>query len=176
MISLHATTGQHVRKSRGTLAMIHDLSILEIYGEPSLESWTNSLGSMTPHRRGLSRRALRQALTYIETHLGDPVRLQDLAQAAGVSRFHFARLFRISTGESPMEFLLRTRIERAKMILRSTDRRMCEIAASLGFCDQSHFSRSFRRYAGMTPRQFAHQFLTGAAQRPASMGECRVEL
>jgi transcriptional regulator GlxA family with amidase domain len=106
-------------------------------------------------QRGLSRRALRLALTYIEQHLGDPFTLEDLARAVGVSRFHFARLFRISTGESPMEFLLRSRIERAKQILMTSDRRMSEIAATLGFCDQSHFSRSFRRYAGVTPRQFA---------------------
>lgn len=106
-------------------------------------------------QRGLSRRALRLALTYIEQHLGDPFTLEDLARAVGVSRFHFARLFRVSTGESPMEFLLRSRIERAKQILMTSDRRMSEIAATLGFCDQSHFSRSFRRYAGVTPRQFA---------------------
>jgi transcriptional regulator GlxA family with amidase domain len=108
-----------------------------------------------PPVRGLSRRALRLALTYIEQHLGDPFTLEDLARAVGVSRFHFARLFRVSTGESPMEFLLRSRIERAKQILVTSDRRMSEIAATLGFCDQSHFSRSFRRYAGVTPRQFA---------------------
>ena len=110
--------------------------------------------SYAPHR-GLSRRALRLATTYINDHLGDPVRLQDLAQAAGISRFHFARLFRISTGESPMEYLLRARIERAQSILLTTERRMSDVATSLGFCDQSHFSRSFRRYVGMTPRQFA---------------------
>ena len=118
-----------------------------------------------PPHRGLSRRALRLALTYIEQHLGDAFTLEDLARAVGVSRFHFARLFRISTGESPMEFLLRSRIERAKQILVTSDRRMSEIAATLGFCDQSHFSRSFRRYAGVTPRQFARTY-----SEPAHLG------
>jgi transcriptional regulator GlxA family with amidase domain len=151
--------------------MIDDLPILESSYGLTREIWTSNLDGSRTSRRGLSRRALRQALIYIEAHLGDPVRLQDIARAAGVSRFHFARLFRVSTGDSPMEFLLRSRIERAKMILRSTDRRMCEIAASLGFCDQSHFSRSFRRYAGVTPRQFAHQFLTGADERAIASNE-----
>jgi AraC family transcriptional regulator len=151
--------------------MIDDLPFLESSDGLTREIWTTHLDGSQTSRRGLSRRALRQALIYIEMHLGDPVRLQDIARAAGVSRFHFARLFRVSTGDSPMGFLLRSRIERAKTILRSTDRRMCEIAASLGFCDQSHFSRSFRRYAGVTPRQFAHQFVTRAEQRPVVSGE-----
>ena len=108
-----------------------------------------------PSPRGLSRRALRLAIDYVETHLGDSLTLDDLACAVGVSRFHFARLFRISMGASPMEYLLRSRIERAKQILRRSEQPLCEIAVSLGFCDQSHFSRAFRRYAGVTPREFA---------------------
>ena len=151
--------------------MIDDQPILDSFSGLTRESWTSSVDAMQTSRRGLSRRALRQALLYIETHLGDPVRLQDIARAAGVSRFHFARLFRVSTGDSPMGFLLRARIERAKVILRSTDRRMCEIAASLGFCDQSHFSRSFRRYAGVTPRQFAHQLVTSADTRSSGSND-----
>lgn len=105
--------------------------------------------------RGLSRRALRLAINYVEAHLGDSLTLDDLARAAGVSRFHFARLFRISMDASPMEYLLRSRIERAKQILRRSEQPICEIAVSLGFCDQSHFSRAFRRHTGVTPREYA---------------------
>lgn len=110
-------------------------------------------------KRGLSHDALATVIAYIEDHLGESIRLQDLAGTVGISRFHFARLFRVSTGLSPMEFLVRKRIERAKSYLAQTDRGLCEIAASLGFCDQSHFSRSFRRYAGMTPGQFVRRCL-----------------
>lgn len=111
------------------------------------------LPSRTP--RGLSRRALNRARSYIAENLGERFTLDDLARQAGVSRFHFARLFRVSTGDSPMAYLLKSRIERAKQMLLHEQRPVCEIAAALGFCDQSHLTRTFRRMTGVTPREFA---------------------
>jgi AraC family transcriptional regulator len=108
-------------------------------------------------RRGLSRRALNRACSFIAENLGERFTLDDLARQAGVSRFHFARLFRVSTGDSPMAYLLKSRIERAKQMLLQDDRPVCEIAAVLGFCDQSHLTRTFRRLTGLTPREFARQ-------------------
>jgi transcriptional regulator GlxA family with amidase domain len=90
----------------------------------------------------------------MEANLGESLTLDDLAGSAGVSRFHFARLFRVSTGSSPMAYLMRLRIGRAKLLLLRGDRSVCDIAAALGFCDQSHFSRTFRRITGQTPREF----------------------
>jgi len=107
--------------------------------------------------RGLSRRALTRACSFIAENLGERFTLDDLARQAGVSRFHFARLFRISTGDSPMAYLLKSRIERAKQMLLQNAGPVCEIAAALGFCDQSHLTRTFRRLTGMTPREFARQ-------------------
>lgn len=92
---------------------------------------------------------------YIEHHLGDAVTLEDLARVAGVSRFHFARQFRARTGESPMCYVLRTRIERAKTLLRDSQTRVIDISAELGFADQSHFARTFRRLVGMPPSAYA---------------------
>ncbi len=108
-------------------------------------------------RRGLSRRALNRACSFIAENLGERFTLDDLARQAGVSRFHFARLFRVSTGDSPMAYLLKSRIERAKQMLLQDDRPVCEIAAVLGFCDQRHLTRTFRRLTGVTPREFARR-------------------
>jgi AraC family transcriptional regulator len=108
-------------------------------------------------RRGLSRRALNRACSFIAENLGERFTLDDLARQAGVSRFHFARLFRVSTGDSPMAYLLKSRIERAKQMLLQDERPVCEIAAVLGFCDQSHLTRTFRRLTGLTPREFARR-------------------
>jgi AraC family transcriptional regulator len=108
-------------------------------------------------RRGLNRRALTRALAYIEAHLGEEISLGDLAGAAAISRFHFARLFRASTGHSPMAFLLRLRIARAQDMLHAGNRRIAEIAAALGFFDQSHFARTFRRLTGQSPREYARR-------------------
>jgi AraC family transcriptional regulator len=88
---------------------------------------------------------------YMEHHLGEAISLEDLARVAGVSRFHFARQFRARTGESPMGYLLRTRVERAKTLLLDSRARVVDVSAELGFADQSHFTRTFRRMVGMPP-------------------------
>jgi AraC family transcriptional regulator len=105
-------------------------------------------------RRGLSQRVLALACTYMEDNLGENFTLDQLARAVGISRFHFSRLFRVSTGASPMGYSLRLRIERAKAMLLQSDRRISEIAVTLGFVDQSHFSRTFRRITGVSPGEY----------------------
>lgn len=105
--------------------------------------------------RGLSRNALARTLDFMERNLGGEIGLDDIARAACVSRSHFARLFRVSMGDSPMGYLLRLRIERAKTLLARNDQTICAIALTLGFFDQSHFSRTFRRMTGQSPSQFA---------------------
>lgn len=104
---------------------------------------------------GLSRGARARALEFMERHIGDDVCLDDIARAACVSRSHFARLFRVSMGASPMCHLLHMRIERAKTLLAQNDQSICSIALALGFFDQSHFSRTFRRITGLSPSEFA---------------------
>ena len=74
-----------------------------------------------------------------------------------MSRFHFARLFRRSTGRSPMEYLLHVRLERAKALLRRGGMPISDIAVAIGFADQSHFTRHFRRAIGTTPLRYARQ-------------------
>ena len=106
-------------------------------------------------RGGLAPGALRRVREYVEESVGRPVSLDDLARVAGVSRFHFARQFRVSTGESPMRYVLRARIERGKARLRDRDVTVSRIATELGFADQSHFTRTFRRLVGTSPRRFA---------------------
>lgn len=102
-------------------------------------------------------RALHRVMAFIEANLGEPFSLEILARQAGVSRFHFARKFRQATGFSPMEYLMRRRIEHGKRILAHGKVSICDVAASLGFCDQSHFTRTFRRMTGQSPREYARR-------------------
>lgn len=146
------------------LQMQDAVSITHFDNSPQLQCSWAEVAKLTnfpriEHRapRGLSRRALTRACNYIAANLGERFTLDDLARQAGVSRFHFARLFRVSTGDSPMAYLLKSRVERAKQMLLQDDRPVCEIAAALGFCDQSHLTRTFRRMTGLTPREFARQ-------------------
>jgi AraC family transcriptional regulator len=109
-------------------------------------------------------------LWHIDNNLGEHMSLDQLANLAGVSRFHFARQFRVSMGESPMEHLRRARIERAKTILRRDDTTIAEVAVRLGFADQSHFTRTFGRIVGVSPRSFASLNDTDPQAEPAASG------
>jgi len=103
---------------------------------------------------GLPRYKLRRVVAYIDARLGGPISLDDLANIAGVSRFHFHRQFRKSIGVTPREYVLRARIERAKGLLTESDLTVGEVSGAVGFADQSHFSNIFRRLTAMTPRSF----------------------
>jgi AraC family transcriptional regulator len=104
----------------------------------------------------LTRWRLQRTLAYIEEHLNENISLAQLAEAAGnVSRYHFARLFKLSTGYSPYRYLVRRRIRRAQSMLRGQKRiSMGEIAFLCGFADQSTFSRVFRQVTGCTPKAY----------------------
>ncbi len=104
---------------------------------------------------GLSDKALERTIAYIHARLFDNLSLGDLASTACVSRFHFARMFRLRTGYSPMKYVQNQRIERAKHLLRHDDANISTIAAALGFFDQSHFSRVFRKVTGVSPGRYA---------------------
>jgi AraC-like DNA-binding protein len=103
---------------------------------------------------GLPRYRLRRVLAYVDSRLGGPISLDDLARVAGVSRFHFHRQFRRSVGVTPHAYVLQMRIERAKGLLTGSDLTVGEVSEAVGFADQSHFSNIFRKLTAMTPRGF----------------------
>jgi AraC family transcriptional regulator len=106
---------------------------------------------------GLTGRALRNVVEYLETHLADDVSLAQLARVAGLSPFHFARQFKISTGATPHGFLRNRRLERARALLQVRGNTLAEVARLTGFCDQSHLSAHFKRRFGLTPGRFVRQ-------------------
>jgi AraC family transcriptional regulator len=103
---------------------------------------------------GFPRRAVRRAIEYIHANLAEGVCLADIAQAAGLSTFHFARLFRKATGVTPYRYCLQARVERVKGLMLESEDGLATIAIEAGFSDQSHMSNVFRRLTGMTPRAF----------------------
>ncbi|WP_164136501.1 helix-turn-helix transcriptional regulator [Stenotrophomonas maltophilia] len=98
--------------------------------------------------------ALQRALRYVDEHLSQPLRVTELAAVACVSRFHLVRLFRSGTGASPLRYVRRRRIERARQLLPVAQLPMSCLAQQLGFFDQSHFVRSFRAETGCSPGQY----------------------
>jgi AraC family transcriptional regulator len=106
------------------------------------------------HASGLPRRRLQRVLDFIEESLAFEIRLDDLAEVAIMSPHHFSELFRRSTGQSPHQYVVARRLERAQSLLRDTDFNILHIALAVGFADQSSFTKVFRRAVGVTPAAF----------------------
>jgi AraC-like DNA-binding protein len=120
----------------------------------TIVKFPGTLQAVPSMETGLPRYKLRRVMAYVDARLGGPISLDDLANVAGVSRFHVHRQFRKSVGVTPREYVLRTRIERAKGLLTESDLTVGEVSGAVGFADQSHFSNIFRRLTAMTPRGF----------------------
>ncbi|WP_153110686.1 helix-turn-helix transcriptional regulator [Propionivibrio limicola] len=100
---------------------------------------------------GLSTRCRCRIVDFIEANLGEELSVTLLAQEAGLSPNHFANCFTASFGQSPHRYVLRRRIQEALRLLPLSSRSIAEIAMDLGFSSQSHFTKVFREYTGMTP-------------------------
>lgn len=107
-----------------------------------------------PPRGGLAPGALRRVTEYIDSHLCEDVALETLATHVGLSTYHFARAFKQSVGMPPHRYLLQQRVKRAAELLKQSEQPLTVIAQSLGFADQSHFSRSFHWLVGIAPSEF----------------------
>jgi AraC family transcriptional regulator len=112
---------------------------------------------------GLANWQARRTLDYIEANLASKMEIRELASVVALSRSHFSRAFKQSLGLSPMEYVGVRRVERAKVMIGSTQERLAEVAIACGFADQAHLSRRFRDLMGMSPGQWRRQSL--AARR-----------
>jgi AraC-like DNA-binding protein len=102
--------------------------------------------------------AVRKARLYILNHLAEPMTLDEVAQHAGVSPFHFCKIFKRATGLTFTEFVNRARVEHAKRLLLKPQARITEVAYDVGFQSLSQFNRSFRRVTTQSPTEFrTHQ-------------------
>ncbi len=93
-------------------------------------------------------------VSYLLTHLAEPLSVSDMARAAGLSRWYFSRRFFELEGVSPSDFLLALRLDQAKKLLANTHLSIKEIAYRCGFAEASYFCRVFRREVGATPSRY----------------------
>ena len=101
---------------------------------------------------GLSGYRLRRVTEYINANLEEDLSLAEIAAVAELSRFHFARAFRKTTGLTPQHYVMQQRIERAKELLAKDDLPLVEISLRSGFKNQSHFTALFRKFTKLTPK------------------------
>jgi AraC family transcriptional regulator len=102
----------------------------------------------------LSDRRLARVVDYMRAHFAKPLMLDELADEAAISKFHFVRLFRKKTGRTPYAYLFQLRMDAARRLLATTDLQIADVARACGFASASHFGTAFARTVGMTPTRF----------------------
>lgn len=111
---------------------------------------------------------LKKVLAFVDAHIDAPLRLSDLASAAGLSRMHFASRFRAATGLRPHDFVLARRIAFAKERMAAGQGALVHVALDAGFQSQAHFCTVFKRLNGVTPTAWQRQVL--ASHPPQNTG------
>jgi AraC-like DNA-binding protein len=142
---LEALNGQHHPQAELEKTGILHLLVAAFLGKAD--------GAVIARRRKAYVR-FQSTLDYIEGHLGESLRIGELARLAHLERTYFSRIFQQCLGVKPVEYVMRRRVERAKQRLWSTDEPLRAIADGLGFTDAFHFSKCFKRLSGLTPSDF----------------------
>jgi AraC family transcriptional regulator len=119
-----------------------------------LDRYSSQERSLHSYQKGLSKQHLQLTIDYIQEHLDRDLSLAELASVVQLSCYHFARLFKRSTGYSPHQYHVRCRIDRAKKLLNKDELSIADIAQIVGFANQGHLNYHFKRLVGLTPRKF----------------------
>lgn len=109
---------------------------------------------------------LRRARDHADRHYTEPIGLEELAAVAGLSKYHFLRLFRAAYGRTPAAYLSERRVERAQDLLRATNLTVTEVCHAVGFSSLGSFSSRFRAVVGESPSEFQRRYAAGAPHIP----------
>jgi len=103
---------------------------------------------------GLPPRRLQRIFSHVRENIGRELSVTELAQVVGMSQYYFSKLFKMSTGTTPHQYVMRQRVEAAQEALRETQTPLAEVATQVGFETQSHFTSVFRKLVGTTPKHY----------------------
>lgn len=119
-----------------------------------LRNYCTTIPKLSSHAEGLSPAKLAAVIDYIHAHLQQELSVKEIAAIAQISQYHFLRLFKQKMGITLHQYIVQQRVERAKELLQHSPLSVADIALRVGFCDQSHLSRVFKRVVGLTPKGF----------------------
>jgi transcriptional regulator GlxA family with amidase domain len=124
---------------------------------------------MTSHYRARSKESapnwydtIKDAIAYVSQNYASPISVPDLAARANLSPAQFTRIFKRQTETTPAQYIARTRVNAARVLLESTDKLVADIAAATGFYDHAHFIRTFKSIVGITPSRYRKRHWGGA--------------
>lgn len=144
-------------ESGGATGTLYAESLMIALAARMIKNYSTARILSHEYKGGLAKHKLRLTVEFINEHLSEKLSLSALAALCDLSQFHFAKAFKLSTGLTPHNYVTQQRIERAKRMLAGTDKTIAEIAFSLGFADQSHFTKTFRRLNGVSPMFYRQQ-------------------
>ena len=140
-----------VVENNGALDMLFRHQLVDLLATRLLAAHTSSPTTFQPAMGGLSPKVLLRAIERLRSNSDADVSLDALASDAGLSRFHFCRAFKESTGLSPHAWLRQYRLEQAMNMLRNTDASIVSVAVEFGYASQTAFAAAFRRLTGEAP-------------------------
>ena len=135
-------------KSKGVAALTQLLALYLV------EKYTDAAAEKLDFHGGLPIRQLRRVEDYVRGRLAEEISVEVLSKLVDLSPFHFSRVFKQTTGMTPLQFVTRERITLAQQLIRETSRSLIEIALEIGYTSPSHFAQVFRRVVGVTPTEF----------------------
>ncbi|MBR0971300.1 MULTISPECIES: helix-turn-helix transcriptional regulator [Bradyrhizobium] len=145
------TSAADVLEGNTALDLLFRQQLTEVLATRILADHTGVPTTFEPIMGGLSSHVLRRSIERLRSDNNTDVSLAALASDAGLSRFHFCRAFKESTGLSPHAWLRQQRLEQAMNMLRETDKPIVSVAAKLGYASQTAFTAAFKKLTGETP-------------------------
>ena len=122
-----------------------------------LREYTTAKPQLNQGDRKLPRQTLLRAVEYIQDHLGKELTVSRIADEVSISPYYFSRLFKEATGKSPHQFVIEARVSKAKHLLETGNITISDAAYQVGFADQSHLTRHFKRVFGLSPKAFLYR-------------------
>ncbi|MFG6094794.1 AraC family transcriptional regulator [Leptothoe sp. ISB3NOV94-8A] len=143
-----------MHKGDGWVGQLYVESLANVLAINLLREYSADQPRVALYKGDLGDRKILQISDYIQAHLDRSIQLADLAEVAGMSQFHFSRLFKQSMGITPHQYMLKQRVEQAQQLLKGTKLAIAEIALQCGFNSQSHLTKHFREATGITPSRY----------------------
>ncbi len=142
-------------KAEGMNVLVLSTHALEpAHAEEVVDSYLNATLAPVEVVGGLPPRRLQRVLQHVRENIEKELAVAEMAEVVGMSQYYFSKLFKMSTGTTPHQYVMRQRVERAQELLRETRLALVEVGSQVGFETQSHFTSVFRRLVGITPKRY----------------------
>ena len=141
-------------QNEGASGQLYFDSLSNLLAVYLLQNFASARRNSSLQLNKLSKQQISRVIEYMYANLVRDISLNELAGVANMSASHLVRLFKQTTGMAPHKYFIHLRVQQAKSLIQSSKFSMIEIAAQLGFADQSHMNRHFKKIVGVTPREF----------------------